>query len=392
MPRMLVVRWRHAYYVIGVSGSLRMKEQSQYKYKHIYGELRALIVEGHYRTGERLPSETELAESFNVSRPTVTRALRTLADEQLIQRRAGSGSYVLHQEQEQDQGDHRLFGLLISGLGKREIFEPITGRIATLAEVNAFSLLWSGSELRGEDVSTSVISVANRYVLSNVSGVFFAPLEFSSEAADINEEILTILRRSEIPVVLIDSDYVSFPRRSSIDLVGIDHFRAGYVVTEHLLRGGAERVDFFSRPYSAHTISLRQRGYRTALLDHGITPMNDWIHCGEPEDEEWVNTELIGRGVADLVCGNDETAATLMHTLDSIAVSIPSQVRIVGFDDVGYARLLRVPLTTFHQPVTDIGTAAVDLMLWRLANPTSKARHITLSGELVVRRSSERNQ
>lgn len=364
-----------------------MKGQSQFKYKHIYGELKRLIEEGHYRTGERLPSEAELAESYRVSRPTVTKALRALTDERLIQRKAGSGSYVL---QEEDTHRHRLFGLLISGLGKREIFEPITGQIATLAEANEFSLLWSGSELSGEDAGPSVISVAKRYVSSGVSGVFFAPVEFSPRATEINETVVAIFRKAEIPVILIDTDYIPFPRRSPYDLVGIDNFRGGYLVTEHLIQGGARRVDFLARPYSAYTISLRQRGYKTALIDHGTVPKEEWIHLGEPDDQDWVRRELLEKGVTDLICGNDETAASLMHTLDSMSVSIPSQVRIVGFDDVRYAQLLRVPLTSLHQPVSEIGTAAVELMLWRLANPGSAARQLLLSGELVVRRSSRR--
>lgn len=365
-----------------------MRDQTQYKHKHIYGELRKLIVEEYYRPGERLPSEAELAKTFDVSRPTVTRALRSLTEEQLIERRAGSGSYVLGPPD--GEVDHKLFGLLISGLGKREIFEPITGRIATLAEANSFSLLWSGTELRGEDVGNAVITVAKRYVSSGVSGVFFAPVEFSPEAAAINEEVLSVFRAAEIAVVLIDSDYVPFPRRSALDLVGIDNFRAGYVVTDHLLATGGERIDFFARPYSAHTVSLRQRGYRTALLDHGLTPMVEWIHSADPEDPDQVTREILDTGVTDLVCANDETAAALMHTLDSLSVSIPGEVRIVGFDDVRYAQLLRVPLTSYHQPVSEIGTAAVDLMLWRLANPSLQARQMVLPGELVVRRSSER--
>lgn len=364
-----------------------MKDRSQFKYKHIYGELKRLIEEGHYQTGERLPSEAELAESFNVSRPTVTRALRALTEEQLIKRRAGSGSYVL--EEEPPENTHRLFGLLISGLGKREIFEPITGQIATLAEANDFSLLWSGSELTGEDLGPSVVSVAKRYVSSGVSGVFFAPVEFSSKAREINEIVIALFKEAQIPVVLIDTDYVPFPGRSAYDLVGIDNFRGGYVVTEHLLEGGASRVDFLARPYSAYTISLRQQGYKTALLDRNISPRAEWIHSGEPDDADWVRKELLENGVTDLVCGNDETAASLMHTLDSMSVAIPSQFRIVGFDDVRYAKLLRVPLTTLHQPVAEIGSAAVELMLWRAANPEAAARQVVISGHLVVRRSSQ---
>lgn len=363
-----------------------MKEHSQFKYRQIYGELKRLIEEGHYRIGERLPSEAELAESFNVSRPTVTRALRALTDEQFIRRKAGSGSYVL--EEETPEITHRLFGLLISGLGKREIFEPITGQIATLAEANAFSLLWSGSELSGEDLGPSVISVVKRYISSGVSGVFFAPVEFSSKAREINKTAISLFEEAEIPVVLVDTDYVPFPHRSPYDLVGIDNFRGGYVVTDHLLQGGARRVDFLARPFSAFTISLRQQGYKTALLDGEITPRADWIHSGEPDDVDWVRSELLDRGVTDLVCGNDETAASLMHTLDSMSVAIPSQFRIVGFDDVRYAKLLRVPLTTLHQPVAEIGTAAVEMMLWRLANREAAPKQVVIPGHLVVRRSS----
>ncbi|MFW6214964.1 MAG: GntR family transcriptional regulator [Alkalispirochaetaceae bacterium] len=365
-----------------------MGSRSRFKYEHIYGELKRLITEGHYREGERLPSETELAERYSVSRPTVTKALRALSAENLIHRRAGSGSYVLDEAAE---STHRLFGLLISGLGKREIFEPIAGQIATLAEANDFSLLWSGSELWGEELEQSVTSVARRYVTSGVSGVFFAPLEFNARARELNETILSLFSEAEIPVVLLDTDYLPFPERSGYDLVGIDNFRGGYMVTEHLLQRGARRVDFFARPYSAHTILLRQRGYKAALLDYGVTPEADWIHWGEPEESEWVARSLVAAGVTDLVCGNDETAATLMHTLDLMEISIPDTVRLVGFDDVRYAKLLRVPLTTLHQPVGEIGNAAVELMLWRLENPLAPARQIAVSGHLVVRRSSGRN-
>lgn len=362
-----------------------MGSRSQFKYEQIYGELKRLITDGHYREGARLPSETELAESYNVSRPTVTRALRALSEEQLIHRRAGSGSYVLD---ENTESEHRLFGLLIPGLGKREIFEPITGQIATLAEANDFALLWSGSEPWGEDLERSVTSVARRYVSSGVSGVFFAPVEFSPRAREINEAVLSLFSGAGIPVVLLDTDYLAFPGRSNYDLVGIDNVSGGYTVTYHLLQQGARRVDFFARPYSAHTILLRQRGYRAALLDRGITPAPQWLHWGDPEDPQWVERELLEKGVTDLVCGNDETAATLMHTLDLMDVAIPESFRLVGFDDVRYAQLLRVPLTTFHQPVSQIGNAALELMLWRLDNRDSLPRQVTLPGHLVVRRSS----
>src|SRR5207249_8103781 len=60
---------------------------------------------------------------------------------------------------------------------------------------------------------------------------------------------------------------------------------------------------------------------------------------------------------------------------------------VVGFDDVKYATLLSVPLTTIHQSARDIAVTAYRAMLDRIAEPTLPARMILLSPRLVVRES-----
>ena len=56
-------------------------------------------------------------------------------------------------------------------------------------------------------------------------------------------------------------------------------------------------------------------------------------------------------------------------------------------DDVKYASLLSVPLTTIHQPCAEIGTVAIGTMLERLRQPKLPARDILLNFRLVVRES-----
>ncbi|MFO0792326.1 MAG: substrate-binding domain-containing protein, partial [Pirellulales bacterium] len=67
---------------------------------------------------------------------------------------------------------------------------------------------------------------------------------------------------------------------------------------------------------------------------------------------------------------------------------IPNVIRVAGIDDVRYAELLRVPLTTIRQPCDAIGDAALHAMLDRVENPTAPGRDILLSCELVVRAST----
>jgi DNA-binding LacI/PurR family transcriptional regulator len=59
----------------------------------------------------------------------------------------------------------------------------------------------------------------------------------------------------------------------------------------------------------------------------------------------------------------------------------------MGMDDVTYASLLPVPLTTMHQPCQEIGMAAMSLMLERVARPEMPARHVMLDCPLIVRES-----
>ena len=76
-----------------------------------------------------------------------------------------------------------------------------------------------------------------------------------------------------------------------------------------------------------------------------------------------------------------------MQVLETIGVRVPHNVRVVGFDDVRYAMLLSVPLTTMHQPRRDIGVIAFKMMMDRIAEPTLPGSQRCIAPRLVVRES-----
>jgi DNA-binding LacI/PurR family transcriptional regulator len=76
-----------------------------------------------------------------------------------------------------------------------------------------------------------------------------------------------------------------------------------------------------------------------------------------------------------------------MQGLLTLGGRIPEDFKIVGIDDVEYAKLLPVPLTTIHQPCREIGHAAMAAMFERIRHPNMLARDILLDCELVVRAS-----
>jgi DNA-binding LacI/PurR family transcriptional regulator len=229
--------------------------------------------------------------------------------------------------------------------------------------------------------------LCQQYIEQGVSGVFFAPIEFGPRHDSVNRRVLKTLKSSRIPVVLLDRCVLEFPARSEYDLVCLDNRRAGYIMTDHLIKQGAKRVGFLAVEGSAETVDDRIAGYREALFAHGIALDPGWIVRGDPSDRALVAAALETQGIDALQCANDRTAAELMKTVLGLGLRVPDDVRIAGIDDVRYAGLLPVPLTTFHQPCMDIGAAAIAAMQDRIANPLLPARSILLNGHLVVRKS-----
>jgi LacI family transcriptional regulator len=192
------------------------------KHNEISSHLQTEISADRYKAGARLPSEVQLVKQFGVSRPTVARALRDLESEGLVERRAGSGTYV-RSDQKRDFSS-RILGLLMPGLASTEIFQVICGEIASLVRVQEYGLLWGGSTNPREDLDASLIhaeSLCKQFIERKLTGVFFAPAELEPTQAESNRRLAESLREAGIPVVLIDRDLMDFPGRSDFDLVSL---------------------------------------------------------------------------------------------------------------------------------------------------------------------------
>jgi len=353
------------------------------KHHQVYSSLSRDIHSGRWKRGERLPSEAQLVESFRVSRITIGRAVRDLQAAGLVERRAGSGTFV--------KAAHGAggcsFGLLIPNREETGIFEPIWEGMMASPRARGHALVWgSASAHRPKEERAWELCV--QYIERKVSGVFFAPLELTPFKDECNRRIVRALDESRIPVVLLDRPLVPYPQTGRHDLIGIDNRRAGHVITEHLLRLGCRRVLFVGPKDAASTVDEREAGYREALHAAGVQFDRALTYRMDADDIESVRAVMQSGHPDGIACANDRTAGHLMHALLQLKYRIPDDVRLVGVDDVDYASLLPVPLTTLRQPTREIGEAALAVMLERIARRDMVPREVRLSCELVVRESS----
>lgn len=115
-------------------------EQGQSLAEVAHGQMRALIEDGSWSPRSRLPSETELARRFGMSRPVIRQALAKLREAGLIQSRQGSGSFVMEQMDAPDLAPKQVSFPAISSFADITAFasfrEGMEGEIAAAAALN----------------------------------------------------------------------------------------------------------------------------------------------------------------------------------------------------------------------------------------------------------------
>lgn len=353
-----------------------MSKQS--KHQAIFEVLHTEIVQGKHAPGGLLPSEEALCRRWKVSRPTVARALKDLQILGLIERRAGSGTYV----RPNIRATKPVLGLFVEGLGKTEILDPICAEITRAAQERGCGIFTGGLP-----PDHSPQEIAEEWAKNGIRGVFFAPLELRDQRAAYNRDVARAFAKAGLSVVLVDRDVTEYPQRSEYDLVGVDNFHAGCLLGLHLTEAGCKRLHFVAKPGYPSTTDFRLAGVREGVRLGGGAKVS--FHVGDPQDSSFVEKILQASPRGDaVICSNDLTAAQWLQTATQKGRRVPADFKLAGFDDVRYATLLSVPLTTIRQPCRQIGIACVDAMLGRLERPLLPPRSIALRGELIVRAST----
>jgi DNA-binding LacI/PurR family transcriptional regulator len=362
------------------------------KHRTISRQLITEIITGKYGKTGRIPSEAQLVKRFNVSRPTIGRAMRELIEQGLIDRRPGSGTYI-RLEKDRRPATHPAIpqiGLMMPNMFHTEIFEPICGELASIAHSNDYSL-WSGSNMSSISEARMTAGEAEelcgQFIEQGVAGVFFVSFEHQTDREATNQRITERLKKAGIPVVLLDRDIGVFPKRSEFDIVGVDNVAGGYLLAEHLIKLGVQRMVYVKRPLTAPTVDSRIIGAQKAILDNGLDLPQPFVYVGDPADVKFVRSFAQNQKIDTVLCTSDHLAAEIFQTLTRIGVRVPKDLRLVGFDNVRFSSLLAVPLTTVEQPVRDIAITAFTALRERMTNPTLPPRTLLLTPRLVVRES-----
>jgi LacI family fructose operon transcriptional repressor len=214
----------------------------------------------------------------------------------------------------------------------------------------------------------------------NVSGVILSP----------SLPTLARFRMSDypFPVVLVDR----CDRETTADAVVLDNTDSAYRLTVHLIEQGYQRIAFIYGATSA-TGRQRQEGYVTAMATHGLETLAQAVPATVDAARKAVAELLRGPSLPDTLVGsNGLILLGLVEALREAQLEFPEPIGLAGFDDLPWTRLVGPGITVVAQPTYDIGQAAIELLLQRIAHPSQSVRRVVLRGELRERGSSARQR
>lgn len=342
---------------------------------------------GVYSSAGRLPSESDLAETFGVSRMTLRTALDELRRQGLIEKRNGIGSFLTKRAFRRSG----LIGLVIPDYEAYGFFAEIKNEVERhSARLGYRVALVFTSKQSHEAIILDIRRKVRELAANRAEGVVFRPF-VTEELTAMNKEVVNILRNAEVPVVLIDSDITRPPERSTFDLVAVNNIGAGRQIAGHLHERGYRRIAFLMQnrsPFANANWGNRLFGLAGELALRGCEESVRQLDFAATDDLA-LGALLRSRHRPNaIVCGNDEQAAHLLNTLGRLGKRVPEDIAVVGFDDIAIARATTPPLTTISQPVKKLAATAFKTLLARIRYPNNDPKEILLDAPLVARQST----
>lgn len=205
--------------------------------------------------------------------------------------------------------------------------------------------------------------------------------------SEMNSKISKSLKNGNLPLVLLDGKAPGIKH----DSVTIDQVGGAEALMRHIIAARPQDHVIFIGGHSTNLDTIdRLSAYRAVMSEAGKrTKVKDVVHLDYAYETafNYASEHVIHwtERPTTIFAANDEMAAGVVDAAIAAMLSVPKDLRVVGFDDTRIAQLTRPRLTTVRVPMADMGATAIELLCQRLANPNRPSTTVTLNSELVVR-------
>jgi LacI family transcriptional regulator len=271
------------------------------------------------------------------------------------------------------QRTSRVVGVAVSDLGNQFYARIAAGVEQTLRESDFQMVLISDHSEGSEEVAG-----ARTFLAARAPGVILTP---------VGKEATKLLAGQGVAVVEVDRRLAEY----DCDAVVIDNERGGREATGHLLDQAHRRIGLLVAGTDWTTDIGRLNGYLQAHEAAAVPVLEQLIlrvEHGALDSEQRIADLLDEHAPTALFAANNQLCEQAWHVIRRRRLRLPSDISLVGFDDVPWMGMVDPGITAVAQPSIEMGRRAARLLLRRFADPHCAPRVECLEPLLVVRGST----
>jgi LacI family transcriptional regulator len=267
----------------------------------------------------------------------------------------------------------RTLGLIVTDI-QNPFFPELVQAADQAARVHGYSILL-GSAAYDE---SRAVHYLNLMVDRRVDGMIIA-------SSQLSEKSWRWLISAPVPAVVVNAE----PSTPAITVITSDNVGGARLATAHLIALGHQRIAYVQGSPTFTATAPRLEGFRLACTEAGLDPAVTPILGGDGQVEsgERAADELLrsGAGVTAVACYNDLTAIGVLRALRAAGCRVPTDVSVIGCDDIAAASWVVPGLTTVAQQKSEMGRLAVEHLASLLEDPAGAAAPAVTRLPMVLR-------
>lgn len=205
-------------------------------------------------------------------------------------------------------------------------------------------------------------------------------------SSSLKPDVTELIRELDLKTVLVESS----DEEGTFPSVTIDNVGASYDATNYIINKGNKDIAYIGVSKDAgNAWGQRYKGFEKAMEEHNIEINKDMVFFGD------LRTETGYKGIAQIlkkassidavVCASDEIAMGAINALRENQLSVPQDVDVIGFNNIYSARVYYPNLTTVAQPMYDMGSIAMRMLIKLINQKTIEQGHYVLDHEIIER-------
>lgn len=338
------------------------------------------------------PSLKYIAEKLNISKTTVSKALKDYKDVSPITKTkvlelAKSLNYTPNTlAVNLRKKETNTIGLIIPDVVHHFFSNIVKGIVAEAEKLNYLVIILQSNESKSLEEKQVELLINKR-----VDGIIMS----LSNESNFDNHIATIIDRG-IPLVVFDKINKLIPCSKVI----IDDQLAAYNATIHLINQGCKKIAHIRGPVNPQNAIDRFLGYKKALTVHGLTYTSDLVaFCENVTYEEGysLTEKLLSKNpdIDGIFCITDLVAVGVIAYCNDHNIKIPQQIAVIGFSNWFVSQITNPKLSTINQPNYEMGTTAFNLLMKEINHQKTEDKSlnetIVLETTLIERASSLRS-